>query len=119
MMAQRVGAEKKAEGVVEVGVTALHDKRRFKEGFGEDGEEFSGVLGGVGVDLGIDPRCVGRIELLAEVVLGAMEGCLPGLAPGSRHWRDAVGVAVAHIDLVNEFMDDDVVAAARHHHIAP
>src|SRR5471030_2473118 len=54
------------------------------------------------------------IDLGAEMVIGMIEDIVPGLGierrvPASKERRMAVRLAIQHIDLVREFVDDDVV----------
>lgn len=83
--------------------------RRIEEILAGNGKEFGRGFGGVGIDR--------RFEVCVELVVEALEGLAESLAPSFCvhalvKWREAVHVAVELVDLVGEFVDDDVEACS-------
>ncbi|KAI3488917.1 hypothetical protein L1887_46947 [Cichorium endivia] len=106
---QRILAVETAQLPVDRGVRLHQQVGGGEEVLAGDGEEFCRVFRRVGVDgrLGVGVA----VELAVEVVVGLLHGLGPVTdAHVGVQWRQAVGVAVEHVQLVRQFVDHQVVA---------
>lgn len=87
----------------------MQQVRGAEEVFAGDGEEFRRVFRRVGINEGLCIRI--PVQLAIEVVEGLLHGLGPVLDPHvGMQRRQAVGVAVEHVELVGQFVDHQVVA---------
>lgn len=106
---QGILAVKAAELGVHLWITVGQQIRGTEEILAGNGKEFRRVFRGVGVYFCLGVR-VG-VELAVEVIEGALHHAGPFLhAHVVVQGRQAVGVAVEHVQLVGQFVDDQVVA---------
>ena len=117
---QRILAVEGLELFIDPWIGLVQQVRGAEEVFAGDGEELRRVFRGVGIDEGF---CVGvLVQLAVEVVEGLLHGVGPVAdAHVGVQWRQAVGVAVEHVEFVRQFVDHQVVAvpAAAGHHAVP
>ncbi|MNH00995.1 hypothetical protein D3C79_602040 [compost metagenome] len=106
---QRVLPVEQRQLAVDLWISLMKQVRGTKEVLAGNGKELCRVFRSVGVDGGFGVG-VG-VQLLVEVVVGLLHGCCPLINwhAAVQRWQ-AVGIAIEHVELVRQLMDDQVVS---------
>lgn len=105
---QRILPVEQLQLLVDAGVGRRQQVRGAEEVLAGHRKEFRGVFRGIGVDGRLCVRVF--IQLAIEVVVGTLHDLRPVAdSHVAVQWRQAVGVAVEHVQLVGQFVDHQVV----------
>jgi hypothetical protein len=101
---------------VEGGIFTVDHRWQLKKAFRQHSEKFGRISAGVRVD----DRFFATVDAPAKIVVGGKKYLGPfRFDDAGMQCRNAVCLAIQHVQFVGELMNDHVVAVTGHLHVAP